>query len=97
MTSTLAPAPAELALEAALAGGWTVTAGPAAVLMSEGLRPVLPADWFTRGEQVLVVTYAPSGRMMHATHTTYAGEHALARESEAGPEVASFVLDTLNR
>lgn len=89
----LALAPAEAALEAALAGGWTVTAGPTAYEYNPGeLVELLPADVFTRGEDYLVVTYAPSGRPIHATLT--AGER---RESEAGPAVLAFVINTLNR
>lgn len=91
--TTLALAPAGVALEAALAGGWTVTAGPTAYEYNPGeLVELLPADVFTRGEATLVATYAPSGRIIHATLT--AGDH---RESEAGPEVTEFVINTLNR
>lgn len=91
--TTLALAPAGVALEAALAGGWTVTAGPRFYEYTPGeLVELLPADVFTRGEQYLVVTYAPSGRPIHATLT--AGDR---RESEAGPAVLDYVLDTLNR
>lgn len=92
MSTALALAPAEAALEAALGVGWTVTAGPLVVELTEGPAPVMAADVFDRGGDHLVVTYAPSGRPIHATLT--AGERC---ESEAGPAVLEFVLSTLNR